>query len=84
METEKTPRNPQTADKYIVRLPDGMREKISEIAKSNKRSMNAEIVSMLQQAMDDRASSVAGASLDIDALAEALASKLAARLKDTP
>lgn len=85
METEKTPRVPQVADKYIVRLPDGMRERISEMAKGNNRSMNAEIVSMLQQAMDERASgSGLAPSIDVDALAEALAPKLAARLKENP
>lgn len=82
METEKTPRVPQAADKYILRLPDGMRDKISELAKGNNRSMNAEIVSMLQQAMEERASgSGIAPSIDIDALARALAPKLAEELR---
>lgn len=84
METDKTPRAPQVADKYIVRLPDGMRVKISEMAKSNNRSMNAQIVSMLQQAMDELTNDVVPSPIDIDALADALAPKLAARLKDAP
>lgn len=49
------------ADKYIVRLPDGMRERIRQQAASNRRSMNAEIVHCLEQTIDleseDRAAS---------------------------
>lgn len=35
-------------DQFIVRLPDGMREKIKVAAEANKRSMNAEIVARLE------------------------------------
>lgn len=41
-------RAPQTQDKYILRLPDGLRERIAEHAKANGRSMNAEIVRLLE------------------------------------
>lgn len=41
-------RKPQSADKYIVRFPDGMRDKIAETAKANNRSMNAEIISRME------------------------------------
>lgn len=34
-------------DQFIVRLPDGMRDKIKESAAANNRSMNAEIVNAL-------------------------------------
>lgn len=37
----------RTADQFVVRLPDGMRERIAETAKTNGRSMNAEIVARL-------------------------------------
>lgn len=37
----------QTADKYVVRFPEGMRDRIAEAAKANNRSMNAEIVARL-------------------------------------
>ncbi|MGL5450968.1 MAG: Arc family DNA-binding protein [Aeromonas sp.] len=47
--TTPTSRN---SDKFVLRLPDGMREKIAEQAKANGRSMNAEIVYHLQKAMD--------------------------------
>jgi hypothetical protein len=35
-------------DRFIVRFPDGMRDKIGVAARRNKRSMNAEIVSRLE------------------------------------
>lgn len=31
-------------DKFVIRLPDGIRHEIKELAKVNRRSMNAEIV----------------------------------------
>lgn len=34
----------QSLDKVIIRLPDGMRDKIQKAAKLNCRTMNAEIV----------------------------------------
>ena len=36
------------SDKFIVRLPDGMRDRIKAVADANGRSMNAEIVSALE------------------------------------
>lgn len=36
------------ADKFVVRFPDGMREKIRAAAEANNRSMNAEIIARLQ------------------------------------
>lgn len=46
---EKKPQDTPSrhADKYIVRLPEGMREQIAAAAEENKRSMNSEIVSRL-------------------------------------
>ncbi|MCA3488126.1 MAG: Arc family DNA-binding protein [Rhodobacter sp.] len=38
----------QSQDKFIVRLPDGMRERIKTAAEANRRSMNAEIVARLE------------------------------------
>lgn len=37
----------RTADQFVVRFPDGMRDRIAEAARQNNRSMNAEIVSRL-------------------------------------
>ena len=36
-------------DQFIVRLPDGMRERIRHVADQNNRSMNAEIVATLEE-----------------------------------
>lgn len=46
----KTPLQPQ--DKFIVRLPDGLRDRIAELAKANGRSMNSEIVQRLQASLE--------------------------------
>lgn len=38
----------RTADKFVVRLPDDMREAIAEIARKHHRSMNSQIVSWME------------------------------------
>jgi len=35
-------------DKFVLRLPDGMRERLKAEAEANKRSMNAEIIARLE------------------------------------
>lgn len=50
----KTPYPSEMQDRFIVRLPDGMRDKIAELAKQNSRSMNAEMVARLQASLDGR------------------------------
>ncbi|MEB2535921.1 Arc family DNA-binding protein [Burkholderia sp. BCCIQ04A] len=42
----------RSADQFVVRLPDGMREQIAEEARKNNRSMNAEIVARLEFSLD--------------------------------
>ena len=42
----------ETQDRFIVRLPDGMRDRIAEEAKSNSRSMNSEIIARLEASFD--------------------------------
>lgn len=37
----------RSADKFVVRLPDGMRETIAELGRQNHRSMNSEIIARL-------------------------------------
>lgn len=44
----KEPYPSEVADRFIVRLPDGMRDLIKEAAAANNRSMNAEIVHRLE------------------------------------
>jgi len=48
-------RAPQAKDKFIIRLPDGMRDRISKEAEANKRSMTAEIVARLEASFDNKA-----------------------------
>lgn len=39
----------QKLDQYMLRLPDGMRDRIKAVAEANNRSMNAEIVATLEE-----------------------------------
>src|SRR3954467_10020543 len=41
------------SDQFVVRLPDGMREKIAQAAEANGRSMNSEIVHRLSQSFEN-------------------------------
>lgn len=45
--------NSKTADKFVVRLPEGMRNQISLEARRNHRSMNSEIVSRLDATLSE-------------------------------
>lgn len=40
-------------ERFLVRLPQGMRDRIAEVAKANNRSMNAEIVARLERSFED-------------------------------
>lgn len=46
-------RKPQDQDRYIVRFPDGMRDRLKSEASENGRSLNAEIVQRLETALDE-------------------------------
>lgn len=48
-------------DRFILRLPEGMRDRIAEEAKAQSRSMNAEFVARLQASFEP-AASVGGAA----------------------
>lgn len=63
-------RIPQAADKYIVRFPDGMRDRIAEAAKQNNRSMNAEVVARLQASFDPAPSADGSAAQELAASRE--------------
>lgn len=43
--------NSKTADKFVVRLPEGMRDRIAVEARRNHRSMNSEIVARLEHSL---------------------------------
>ena len=50
----KTPFPSDQHDKFMLRLPDGMRDRIKAAADANGRSMNAEIVACLNAASPAR------------------------------
>lgn len=50
----------QLQDKFNLRLPDGMKDRIAEKAKSNGRSMNSEIIQILEDSLSS------GISLHMD------------------
>lgn len=39
-------------DKFMLRMPDGMRDRLKDEAASNNRSLNAEIVARLERTLD--------------------------------
>jgi hypothetical protein len=45
----------RTADKFVVRLPDGMRELIAQVARTHHRSMNSEIIARLERSINEDA-----------------------------
>lgn len=59
------------SDKFMLRLPDGMRERIKAEAEANNRSMNAEIVATLEEKYPAPAGDT-----DVRGLAEMLADAL--------
>lgn len=46
-----TPNTGRDSDKFMLRFPDGMRDRLKEAAKANNRTMNAEIVARLQDSL---------------------------------
>lgn len=50
---EKSAFPSDSADKVLVRMPDGMRSRLKDEAKGNNRTMNAEIVTRLQASFGD-------------------------------
>ncbi len=43
----------RTADKFVVRLPNGMRDRIAEVARTQHRSMNSEIIARLENSLQN-------------------------------
>lgn len=58
----------RTADKFVVRLPDEMRERIAEIAKTHHRSMNSQMINWMTICVDLE---MAGIAVTRDSLAVA-------------
>lgn len=51
------------SEKYIIRFPDGMRERLHEAARINNRTLNAELVARLQASFEPRQDATADAQL---------------------
>lgn len=68
--------NSRTADKFVVRLPNGMREQVAEVARKNHRSMNSEIIDRLEQSLLNGQFEPAQKARDDGANAEELSSEL--------
>lgn len=66
------------ADKFIIRLPEGMREQIAKAAESNNRSMNAEIVDRLTRSFSEQAQPF---SLDVEKLSTRIADKVVKKMQ---
>ena len=58
----------RTADKFVIRLPDEMREQIAEIARNHHRSMNSQIISWMTLCVELE---MAGIPVTRDTLSEA-------------
>lgn len=55
VEAEATPWDSRNADKFVVRLPDGMRAQISEKSKDDLCSMNTVMVRALRNELENHA-----------------------------
>ncbi|TPG88079.1 Arc family DNA-binding protein [Pseudomonas caspiana] len=51
------------ADKFVVRLPDGMRDKINQVSEKNHRSMNSEIIKRLERTLHEDATGILNVDL---------------------
>lgn len=56
----------RTADKFVVRLPEGMRDRIAEVARAQHRSMNSEIVARLESSLEHDGVLIQNDDLNLD------------------
>ncbi|QNQ62525.1 Arc family DNA-binding protein [Brucella sp. 6810] len=66
-------------DQYMLRFPDGMRERLKTLAKDNNRTLNAEIIARLEASFS---SSARPQSKDVDPLVREMADELMRRLEE--
>lgn len=64
MEKPRRAKTTNDSDKFIVRLPDGTRQRIAQLALQNNRTMNAEIVMRLLHSLDASAAGADASSHD--------------------
>lgn len=65
---------------YPLRMPDELRDLLTERARTGGRSLHAEIIGILQSVVGERQQDQVG--VDVDVLAESIATKVAAKLRD--
>ena len=65
----------QNQDKFIARLPDGMRDRLKKVAEQNSRSMNAELVEALKAYLDSEEPKLPGVAQPTGSQSEAPATK---------
>lgn len=68
----------RSADQFVVRLPEGLRDTLKARAASNNRSMNAEIVAILGAAIGDE-TSLGAAS--VETLLKAVADRMGSAIQ---
>lgn len=64
---------------YPIRMSDELRDALAERARKGGRSLHAEIIGILHEAVTSRP--IAGNSVDVDLLAEQVANRVIAKLK---
>ena len=47
-EHDEAGRGPSMVEKFVIRLPMGLRDQIKQLSESNRRSMNSEIIMVLE------------------------------------
>ena len=56
----------RTAEKFVVRLPEGMRERIAGVARNHHRSMNSEIIARLERSLVQEGELLADSLLSLE------------------
>ena len=86
--------SPALIEKFVIRLPSGLRKKIKHLSEQNRRSMNPEIIMVLekhiQQHLLDHAGELGASSMSLESLEDSAGiqrpsnSELTKRLENLP
>lgn len=82
MSNEKPTYPSRLAEQFVVRFPDGMRDRLKEAAHANGRSMNAEIIARLQKTFDQPAGVLVGRLGDEPSVVDEIAAVVAGLPKE--
>lgn len=58
--------SPSVVDKFVIRLPQGLRDQIRELSENNRRSMNSEIIMVLEQYIQQHATTASENQVDTE------------------